>query len=196
MFSNSEFPVLPIKPPVVSAHIFISGVRMPKLRGLIGVAQSILLLMAFAATALAQNSSQQNTNTSAGQEPAATVIAPGADADADSADIPPFARGHISEKEYLELRDQEIRIRRGVNDLVRSPQARSQAVRKMQFQEQVLRFAVQGINPLGSLLPALSPPSWTPLGPDPIPDGQTTGAEVPVSGRVTAIVVSPVTDQT
>ena len=169
---------------------------MPKLRGLIGVAQSILLLMAFAATALAQNSSQQNTDTSAGQEPAATVIAPGADADADSADIPPFARGRISEKEYLELRDQEIRIRRGVNDLVRSPHARSRAVRKMQFQEQVLRFAVQGINPLGSLLPALSPPSWTPLGPDPIPNGQTTGAEVPVSGRVTAIVVSPVTDQT
>ncbi|HET9281541.1 MAG TPA: Ig-like domain repeat protein [Candidatus Angelobacter sp.] len=169
---------------------------MPKLRGLISVAQSILLLMALPATTLAQNSSQQNTDTSTGQKPAATTAVPAADADADSADIPPFARGRISEKEYLELRDQEIRIRRGVNDLVRSPQARSQAVRKMQFQEQVLRFAVQGINPLGSLLPALSPPSWTPLGPDPIPNGQTTGAEVPVSGRVTAIVVSPVTDQT
>lgn len=167
---------------------------MPKLRGLSGVAHILFFLLLSVAWSFSQSPAQQDANV-----PAAQVQAGAAGTVAendDSADIPPFARGHISEKEYLELRDQEIRIRRGVDDLIRSPQARSQAVRKMQFQEQVLRFAVQGINPLGSLLPALSPPTWTPLGPDPIPNGQTTGAEVPVSGRVTAIVVSPATDQT
>src|SRR5262249_53236065 len=36
---------------------------------------------------------------------------------------------------------------------------------------------------------------WTPLGPAPIPNGQTS-PEVPVSGRVTAIAVDPATAQT
>ena len=167
---------------------------MPTLRGLSGVAQVLLFLLLSVALSFSQGASQPAANAPAAQAQAGAAGA--VSEDDDSADIPPFARGHISEKEYFELRDQEIRIRRGVNDLVRSPQARSQAVRKMQLQEQVLRFAVQGINPFGSLLPALSPPIWTPLGPDPIPNGQTTGPEVPVSGRVTAIVVSPATDQT
>lgn len=169
---------------------------MPRLRGLIGVAQSILLFVVFAATAVAQNLPKQSAGTPAEQEPAATTAVPAADVDADSADIPAFARDRISEEQYFTLRDQAVRARRGIDDLIRTPQARSLAVRKMQLQEQVLRFAVQGINPLGSLLPALSPPTWTPLGPDPIPNGQTTGTEVAVSGRVTAIVVSPATDQT
>src|SRR5258708_4778099 len=37
----------------------------------------------------------------------------------------------------------------------------------------------------GDLLP------WTPLGPAPMPNGQTTAISTPVSGRVTAIVVHP-----
>ena len=34
-------------------------------------------------------------------------------------------------------------------------------------------------------------PAWTALGPAPIPNGQTQGTSVPVSGRVTAIAVHP-----
>src|SRR5262249_31159081 len=132
--------------------------------------------------------SQPASNAPAAQDQgAATAAAPAEDDD--SADIPAFARGRISEKEYFALRDQEIRTRRGIDDLVRSPQARSQAVRKLQLQEQFLRLLPQGLNPFGALLPALSTTSWTQLGPDPIPNGQTTVNSVPVSGRVTAIVV-------
>ena len=36
-----------------------------------------------------------------------------------------------------------------------------------------------------------SSPNWIELGPDPIPNGQTTGVSVAVSGRTTAIVVNP-----
>ncbi|HKV92064.1 MAG TPA: Ig-like domain repeat protein [Candidatus Angelobacter sp.] len=167
---------------------------MPSLRGLSGVARVLLFLLLPVAWSFSQSPSQAAANAPAAQAQAGSAGA--VSEDDDSADIPPFARGHISEKEYFELRDQAVRLRRGIDDLMRTPQARSLAVRKMQLQEQVLRFAVQGINPFGSLLPALSPPAWTPLGPDPIPNGQTTGTEVAVSGRVTAIVVSPVTDQT
>jgi Secretion system C-terminal sorting domain len=38
---------------------------------------------------------------------------------------------------------------------------------------------------------ALAAPNWIPEGPFPIPNGQTTGASVPVSGRVTSIAVHP-----
>lgn len=168
---------------------------MPSLRGLMGTAQSCLLLVFVAAVSFGQNSPQQTSNApaSAGQSSVASV--PADDADTDSADIPAFARGRISEQQYFALRDQDIRIRRGIDDLMRAPQARSLAVRKIQAQELVLRLVPQGLNPLGSLLPVLSAPSWTSLGPDPIPNGQTTNTEVPVSGRVTAIVVSPASDQ-
>src|SRR5215472_2172623 len=168
---------------------------MPRLRGLVGIGQCCLLLVLVAAVCFGQNSSQQASGAlaAAGQSPAASV--PADDADADSADIPAFARGRISEQEYFALRDQEIRTRRGIDDLLRTPQARSAAVRKMQAQELILRVVPQGLNPLGSLLPVISAPSWTSLGPDPIPNGQTTNVEVPVSGRVTAIVVSPASDQ-
>src|SRR5262249_43010501 len=143
-----------------------------------------------------QKVSQPASNAPAAQDQGGATPATAPDEDDDSADIPPFARGHISEKEYFALRDQEIRTRRGIDDLMRSPQARSQAVRKLQFQEQFLRLLPQGLNPFGGLLPALSTTTWTPLGPDPIPNGQTTGAEVPVSGRVTAIVVSAASSNT
>jgi Bacterial Ig-like domain (group 3) len=168
---------------------------MPKLR-VPGIAQIFLLLLLFAACSFSQSASQQVSNAPAAQGQAGAAAAADADEDDDSADIPPFARGHISEKEYFALRDQDIRVRRGIDDLMRSPQARSLAVRKMQFQEQFLRLVPQGLNPFSSLLPAITTPNWTALGPDPIPNGQTTGLEVPVSGRVTAIVVSPASTQT
>jgi hypothetical protein len=126
-----------------------------------------------------------------GQTSAQALPDTDADADSDSADIPPFARDRISETEYFALRDQEIRIRRGLDDLERHPQARSQAIRSMEFQEQFLRRVPQGLTPLSALIPASVTPAWTPLGPAPIPNGQTSPSEVAVSGRVTAIAVDP-----
>jgi photosystem II stability/assembly factor-like uncharacterized protein len=39
-------------------------------------------------------------------------------------------------------------------------------------------------------------PAWTALGPTPIPNGQTVGTEVPVSGRVTAVAIDPADSET
>jgi hypothetical protein len=121
--------------------------------------------------------------------------APGNESDDnDSADIPAFVRGRISEKDYLRMREQHLGIQRGVNDLARDPQARSRAVRAMRAQENALRKKTLSST---SITPALgSGPTWTPLGPAPIPNGQVqSGSEIPVSGRVTAIAVDP-TDST
>lgn len=107
-----------------------------------------------------------------------------------------MARGRINEQEYLRLRDQQVGMKRGVDDLARIPQARSQAIRNMEVQERALRQRhVAAAKASGSAITNLSPLSWTPLGPDPIPNGQTAPTEVAVSGRVTAIAIDP-TDAT
>lgn len=161
---------------------------MPKLRPLLSFAQILALLTAIATSCFAQNQAQQLPGTLAGAGQAAAPAAP--EADSDSADIPPFARDRISEQQYFDLRDQEIRARRGIDDLARAPKARSQAVRRLEFQEQFLRLAPQGLNPFSGLIPASPVVSWTALGPDPIPNGQTNPQSA-VSGRVTAIAVDP-----
>src|SRR5689334_2913498 len=153
------------------------------------IAQSLFLLVV-TASCFAQNNSVANSP-SAGTKSSQASAAAEPEADTDSADIPPFARNRISEEEYFALRNQEVRTRRGMDDLLRNPQARSQAVRIAEFQEKVLRLVPQGLTPFSALLPAAPAASWTALGPAPIPNGQTTPAEVPVSGRVTAIAVDP-----
>src|SRR5262249_24463032 len=117
---------------------------MPTWRGLFSLIHCIAVLVFLTSVSFSQNSTQQSSSPTTEQgQPAA---APDVDEDSDSADIPPFARGHISEKDYFALRDEEIRTRRGIDDLVRSPQARSQAIRKQQFQEQFQRLLPQGLN--------------------------------------------------
>jgi hypothetical protein len=124
-----------------------------------------------------------NTANAPGAQPTGSMEAPAFDTD--GPDIPPFARNFIDEATYLRLRDQHVAVRRGIYDLMNAPQARSQAVQTMQRQEQLLRQlplrSAQGL--------AAVTPSWIPLGPAPIPNGQTGSPEVPVSGRVTAIAI-------
>jgi hypothetical protein len=113
----------------------------------------------------------------------------------DNADIPPLARGRISQEQYLALRDKQIRVQRGIDDLVRDPLLRSKAIRTMELQEFFIRQLREGGARLGLLAPAATS-TWTPIGPDPIPNGQTDpnlnpANEVPVSGRVTAIAIDP-----
>ncbi|HEX4606304.1 MAG TPA: hypothetical protein VH724_20045, partial [Candidatus Angelobacter sp.] len=149
--------------------------------------------MVVAAAGVAQSVPQHNSTNppanGAATSQSSTAAAP--EVDADSADIPPFARGRISEEEYFSLRDQEVSTRRGISDLMGRPQARSQAIRNMEFHEKVLRLVPQGILPFSGLLQTAAALSWTALGPAPIPNGQTTPTEVAVSGRVTAIAVDP-----
>lgn len=135
------------------------------------------------------------SKTSPGSSPAMPSATPKAasnaardvdDGDDDDPDIPPMARGRISKEDYLRMRDQQVGMQRGVNDLLRNPQARSRAIRAMEAQEQALRrrkASAKASNP-GSQ-------PWMPLGPDPIPNGQTFNISAPVSGRVTAIAIDP-----
>ena len=116
--------------------------------------------------------------------------------DKDSADIPPFARGLIDEETYLRQRDELIAIKRGLPSLLLHLGARSRAIRQLELQEQSLRRLqaeskrLAGKTAAGANL-VFSIPTWAPLGPAPIPNGQTGVTQVPVSGRVTAIAVDP-----
>ncbi|MGE5322688.1 MAG: hypothetical protein ACM3SW_07495, partial [Actinomycetota bacterium] len=153
---------------------------------------SLLVVSVISISCLAQSA---RTPDKSGPPAQSTIQSTTPEPETDSADIPPFARGFVSEEQYLALRDQQIRLQRGINDLVRDPLLRSKAIRSMGQQEFLLHQLRKSAAPLGLLAPAATN-SWTPLGPAPIPNGQTdpnliTANELPVSGRVTAIVIDP-----
>jgi photosystem II stability/assembly factor-like uncharacterized protein len=151
------------------------------------VAAFVAVLAFSLSSAFGQSKADGNEGVS--QTSKAAVATAADDGDADSADIPPFARGKISPEQYLLLRDEQIKALRGIDDLTRNPQMRSNAIRNMQLQEQFYRnftFTLQS-----GATGAAAVPAWTELGPDPIPNGQTGTLEVPVSGRVTAIAIDP-----
>ena len=155
-----------------------------------------LFVILFAAVSCVAQNTQTSNQPSVSAEPSASVQTSAPEAEVDSADIPAIARGRISEEEYLERRDQQIRMQRGIDDLVSDPLLRTNAIRTMELQEFFLHQLHTGGAPLGLLAPAATN-AWTPLGPAPIPNGQTSGTvlnpanEVPVSGRVTTIVIDP-----
>jgi hypothetical protein len=139
----------------------------------------------------AQTNSPQAPTPSTVSAPSAKTASVSAepDDDDDSPDIPPIARGRVNEQEYLRRRDQQAAVKRGAEDLARHPQARSQAIRTMVTQEQALRLRHAAAAKAGGAVTNLIPLTWTPLGPDPIPNGQTIGTQAAVSGRVTAIAI-------
>jgi hypothetical protein len=102
----------------------------------------------------------------------------------DDPDLPPFMQGKVNKDEYLRLRDEHIALLRGFSPGVPfdiSPRLRALRRMDQQFAEVTRR---QALSP-----EAIS--AWTPIGPAPIPNGQTTAISNPVSGRVTAIAVHP-----
>ena len=127
------------------------------------------------------------------------------DTDTDSADLPAFFKGSIDTEDYLRMRNAHIRRLRGLMDREFSPWRRNGAISDVRAREQQLRqaasqnTAIPDPNFVGpttpqassSLLPASLLQAWTPLGPAPIPNGQTTGVSQAVSGRVTNIVIHP-----
>ena len=170
----------------------------------------VALLLVFPLSSLAQNTSTDQTpprnddieERLPDQSPPPTDTPQMLDGDADYADLPAFAVGLIDTETYLRMRDEHIRFLRGLMDKVYDPRSRGQAIRQMRDQERNLREGNTGNNSSGTsgnssttnnslILGPVTPPTWNPLGPAPIPNGQTTSISLPVSGRITTIAVHP-----
>ena len=101
------------------------------------------------------------------------------------------------------MRNAHNRRLRGLMDPSFQPWRRNGAIYMTQQREQQLQDAVATgsgdpafVGPLAPnasapIIPASLLTPWTPLGPAPIPNGQTTGVSQAVSGRVTVIAVHP-----
>ena len=102
-------------------------------------------------------------------------------------DRPPIGK-KLPGKLFVKLRNKQIAYYRGYPfTLPYNP--RQLAVEQMQQQLQQRSTGTPGVVPATN-------PAWTPIGPAPIPNGQVAGGAttVAVSGRVTAIVVDPTTE--
>lgn len=93
-------------------------------------------------------------------------------------DLPGFVRG-IEKETYLRLRSEEIGKRRGVEEGVEFDiRKRINALQQLEADERA-----RG--------PELSSYTWTSVGPEPIPNGQTTTISTAVSGRTISIAIHP-----
>ncbi len=104
-------------------------------------------------------------------------------------DLPGFvdeSDPNFNKEEFMMRRAEDINLRRGIYEGAQfDRQLRPQAIEEMEIQEQALAKLAKGDYSLKSIQAA-----WTPIGPNPIPNGQTTPSE-PVSGRIAAIAVHP-----
>jgi MBG domain-containing protein/Big-like domain-containing protein len=133
----------------------------------------------------------------------APPAAPDTIGDTDSADVPDFLRGLVDTEQYLRLRNAHNRRLRGLTDPSFAPWRRNGAIYSTQQREQQLQDAASTgtgdpgfVGPTGPganapTIPASLLAPWAPLGPAPIPNGQTTSVSQAVSGRVTVIAVHP-----
>jgi hypothetical protein len=107
-------------------------------------------------------------------------------------DIPSFAsvKNELTKEEFLLRREEQIAMYRGMmdGDVIENISARSEAVETIEKQEETL-MAEAAAAPLEEQAALLA--AWTPLGPAPIPNGQTEVNRVSVSGRVTAVAIHP-----
>jgi hypothetical protein len=104
----------------------------------------------------------------------------------DDPDRPAFLRTDLTEEEFLSRRSEYLGLKRGLSkDRESDPQDRQAAIRKMDEQQAELR-AMPDSPEKSSLLA-----DWIPIGPAPIPNGQTSGFSTPVSGRTISIAVHP-----
>jgi hypothetical protein len=107
----------------------------------------------------------------------------------DDPDIPSFAsvKNELTKEEFLLRREEQIAMYRGMmdGDVIENISARSEAVETIEKQEEALMAeAAAPLEEQAALMAA-----WTPLGPAPIPNGQTEVNRV--SGRVTAVAIHP-----
>ncbi|MBK9967931.1 MAG: hypothetical protein IPP07_24875, partial [Holophagales bacterium] len=100
----------------------------------------------------------------------------------DDPDLPPGISGTVDKAEYMKRRGENVEMLRGLpHGLTYDP--REQAVQELKRQEAVERQRAQQA---GRTLAA-----WAPIGPMPIPNGQTSNTSVPVSGRTISIAIHP-----
>jgi hypothetical protein len=104
-------------------------------------------------------------------------------------DLPAMQKGKINFEAYFLKRQEHVNMLLGVaDDGTYNPMLRVKAIEQMEQQEAQLRQDAKS----GLLAqPMISGTSWTPIGPQPIPNGQTSTVPHPVSGRTTAIAVHP-----
>ena len=101
-----------------------------------------------------------------------------ATAEADDPDLPAFMQGQVDKEWYLQARSAHLDLLQGLPyDLSEGVNPRLAAIEQMK----------QKLSVMGPITTA----AWTPLGPAPIPNGQTTTIATPVSGRVTVIAIHP-----
>jgi photosystem II stability/assembly factor-like uncharacterized protein len=126
--------------------------------------------------------------------------------DADDADVPSIARGKVDKRTYMRLREEHINKLRGLDkdNQAKQRESRARAIRKLDEQQrQQQKKAGVSLNNRSADATMMSTEtgtnaptapvtgSWTPIGPAPISNGQTFSVVNSVSGRVTAIAVSP-----
>ena len=127
----------------------------------------------------------------------------------DDADLPAFMIGKINKDVYFRRRDEHINILRGFEKgKPFNPKARGKAIKQLDRQEglpdkntytirldddkdSAAEIGAGGAVAASDSNLASSTPSWTSVGPAPIPNGQTFSVQQPVSGRVTSIAVHP-----
>ncbi len=98
-------------------------------------------------------------------------------------DMPSQFQTGMTQEEYLLARAEAVGFKRGIEkDKPFDPTLRPKAIAKMDKQE---KSRLQGDAPKAVTA------AWTPIGPAPIPNGQTVGVSTAVSGRVTSVAVHP-----
>jgi hypothetical protein len=103
-------------------------------------------------------------------------------------DLPDLMKGKVNRKEYLRNRAEHIARLRGQPDAAKFNESpRLKALDEMAKQESSLRKAARE----GRVMPLISNTSWTPIGPAPLPNGQTDTVTTPVNGRVTCVAIHP-----
>ncbi len=116
---------------------------------------------------------------------------------ADEADMPDRLMNGTDKATYLRLREEHIGLLRGVEPgMPFDFKARGKAIEILEQQESV-RDATRSI--LSNLTSPTAPaaasplPAWSPIGPDPIPNGQVVEVSggTPVTGRIPAFAVDP-----
>jgi hypothetical protein len=127
------------------------------------------------------------------------------DDDADDADMPRIGRGKIDKRDYMRRREEQVDKLRGLDKANRDKQrqSRARALRQLEQQERQQQMKIGFTSSAGSADATMMPTedgmaaaaavtgSWTPIGPAPISNGQTFSIVNSVSGRVTALAVSP-----
>ncbi|MBI5709213.1 MAG: T9SS type A sorting domain-containing protein [Candidatus Eisenbacteria bacterium] len=104
-------------------------------------------------------------------------------AETDDPDLPAFMQGQVDKEWYLQARSAHLDLLQGLPyDLSGGVNPRLAAIEQMQ----------QKLLVMGPITSA----AWSPLGPAPIPNGQTTTIATAVSGRVTAIAIHPTNPNT